>query len=73
MLFNWYASNGRKYGVDVFFDEAEIFDAFKQIYKTNKELDAELGFEINEAQTTFTISLRSKTEQIELHKVNLTL
>lgn len=69
MLFNWYAADGRKYGVDVFFDEAEIFDAFKQIYKTNKELDAELIFELNDSKTAFTISLRSKTEQIELHKV----
>jgi Protein of unknown function (DUF2931). len=69
MLFNWYAADGRKYGVDVFFDEAEIFDAFKQIYKTNKELDAELIFELNDSKTAFTISLRSKTELIELHKV----
>ena len=69
MLLNWYASNGRKYGVDVFFNEAEIFESFKQIYKTNKEQDAELVFELNDAQNAFTISLKSKTAQIELHKV----
>ncbi|ABG57951.1 DUF2931 family protein [Cytophaga hutchinsonii] len=69
MLFNWYASNGRKYGVDVFFNEAEIFEAYKQIYRNDKEQDAELVFELNDAQTSFTISVRSKTEQIELHKV----
>ncbi|WP_018344943.1 DUF2931 family protein [Cytophaga aurantiaca] len=69
MLFNWYASDGRKYGVDVFFDEVEIFDAFKQIYKANREQDVELVFELNDAKTAFIISLRSKTQQIELHKV----
>jgi len=68
MCFNWYAADGRKHGVKVYFDEAEIFDAFKQIY-TNKEQDAELVFELNDSKTAFTISLRSKTEQIELHKV----
>ena len=69
MLFNWYAPDDRKYGVDVFFDEKEIFDAFQQIYKNDKDQDAELVFELNDRKAAFMIYLRSKTEQIELHKV----
>ena len=59
---------GQNFGADIDFDEAEIFEAYKQIYRNDKEQNAELVFKYNDTRTSIEIYLRSKTEEIEIEK-----
>jgi hypothetical protein len=64
----WADETGQDYGADIYFDEAEIFEAFKLIYREDKEQDAELVIKYNDTRTSLEIYLRSKSEEIELEK-----
>jgi hypothetical protein len=67
--FTWYDPQGIKYYGKDFFDEAEIFKAFQQLYKTNKDQASQLIFKLNDQQKGFSIHLQGKTEEFELEKV----
>jgi len=64
----WSDETEQKYGADINFDEAEIFDAYKQIYRNDKEQNAELVIKYNDTRTSLEIYLRSKSEEIEIEK-----
>jgi hypothetical protein len=64
----WADETGQKYGADIYFDEAEVFEAYKLIYKENKDQNAELIIKYNDTRTSLEIYLRSKSEEIELEK-----
>ena len=53
------------------FDEAEIFDAYKQIYRNDKEQNAELVIKYNDTRTSLELYLRSKSEEIEIEKCKI--
>ena len=59
---------GQDFGAHIDFDEAEIFDAYKQIYRNDKEQNAELVIKYNDTRTSLEIYLRSKSEEIEIEK-----
>ena len=64
----WSDETEQKYGADIDFDEAEIFDAYKLIYRDDKEQNAELVIKYNDTRTSLEFYLRSKSEEIELEK-----
>ncbi len=64
----WYDEKGNPFGSDIFFDEKEVFEAFKEIYKDNKEQETELVFVPDKKYKNLNVYLRSKTEEYELRK-----
>jgi len=64
----WADETGQDFGADIDFDEAEIFEAYKQIYRNDKEQNAELVIKYNDTRTSLEIYLRSKSEEIEIEK-----
>jgi hypothetical protein len=67
----WIDETGQKFGANIDFDEKEIFDAYKLIYRDNKDQDAELVIKYNDTRTSLEIYLRSKSEEIELEKCKI--
>jgi hypothetical protein len=67
----WADENDKDFGTFIDFDEAELFEAYKTIYRTDKELDAELVFKYNHNRSSLIVLLRSKTEEIELRKCKI--
>ena len=66
-----WADETGQYGADIDFDEAEIFEAYKQIYRNDKEQNAELVIKYNDTRTSLEFYLRSKSEEIELEKTKV--
>ena len=64
----WADETGQKYDADIDFDEAEIFEAYKLIYRDDKEQNAELVIKYNDTRTSLEFYLRSKSEEIEIEK-----
>jgi hypothetical protein len=64
----WADETGQDFGAHIDFDEAEIFEAYKQIYRNDKEQNAELVIKYNDTRTSLEIYLRSKSEEIEIEK-----
>jgi hypothetical protein len=64
----WADEHDEDFGTFIDMDEAEIFDAYKKIYRNNKDLDAELVFKYNHNRSSLIVLLRSDTEEIELRK-----
>jgi hypothetical protein len=67
----WRDNTGQNYSGTMDFDEKEIFDAFKEIYKDNKELEAELEFRVNIPNTFITVILKNKDKEIRLPKTKV--
>ena len=67
----WSDETEQKYGADIDFYEAEIFDAYKQIYRNDKEQNAELVIKYNDTRTSLELYLRSKSEEIEIEKCKI--
>ncbi|WP_299255053.1 DUF2931 family protein [uncultured Cytophaga sp.] len=67
----WADETGQDFGADIYFDEAEIFEAYKLIYRDDKEQDAELVIKYNDTRTSLEFYLRSKSEEIELEKMKV--
>ena len=67
----WTDETGQGYGAEVDFDEAEIFEAYKLIYRDDKEQNAELVIKYNDTRTSLEFYLRSKSEEIELEKTKV--
>jgi hypothetical protein len=64
----WEDEHDEDFGTFIDMDEAEIFEAYKKIYRNNKDLDAELVFKYNHNRSSLIVLLRSDTEEIELRK-----
>ena len=67
----WADETGQKYGADIDFDGAEIFEAYKQIYRNVKEQNSELVIKYNDTRTSLELYLRSKSEEIEIEKCKI--
>ena len=67
----WADETGQDFGADIYFDEAEIFEAYKLIYRDDKEQNAELVIKYNDTRTSLEFYLRSKSEEIELEKTKV--
>jgi len=64
----WTDETNQGFGAEVTFDEAEIFEAYRLIYRDDKEQNAELVIKYNDTRTSLEFYLRSKSEEIELEK-----
>jgi hypothetical protein len=69
----WADETGQDWGADIYFDEAEMFEAFKLIYAKDKDQDAELIIKYNDTRTSLEFYLRSKSEEIELEKCKVSI
>lgn len=69
--FSWKDKGGQVYSGTIDFDEKEIFDAFKGIFKDNKDIEAELEFRVNIPNTFITVMLKNKEHEIRLPKVKV--
>ncbi|UTN02193.1 DUF2931 family protein [Flavobacterium bizetiae] len=67
----WRDREGQGYGGDIIFDEQEIFKAFEEIYKDDKEGQAELQFSINYANDYVTVLLKLGDKEIRLPKTKV--
>ena len=68
MFFKWTDQEGNKFGADVTFNEKEVFEAFKEMYKKDKESETQLVFIPDKTYEKLNVYLRSKTEEIWLRK-----
>jgi hypothetical protein len=64
----WADEHDEDFGAFIDMDEAEIFEAYKKIYRNNKDLDTELVFKYNHNRSSLIVLLRNDTEEIELRK-----
>lgn len=69
--FSWKDKDGQKYGGSVDFDEQEIFKAFQEMYKDNKEGEAELEFTINYTNNYITVLLKQGDKKIRFPKTKV--
>lgn len=67
----WRDITGQNYSGTMDFNEKEIFDAFKEIYKDNKDLQVELEFRVNIPNTFITVMLKDKDKEIRLPKTKV--
>lgn len=67
----WRDNTGQNYSGTMDFDEKEIFDAFKEIYKDNKNAQAELEFRVNIPNTFVTVMLKGNGKEIRLPKTKV--
>jgi hypothetical protein len=73
-LFNiyWKDRTGQRYGAnDIEFDKQEIATAYKELFKEDKEAQAELVFTVNHANSFITVLLRSGDKKIRLPKTKI--
>ncbi len=69
--FRWYDKNNNRFGCRVHFNEKEIWDAFKKIYKNPETKQAELVFKIDKYNSDVTIFLKSETDSIKIEKAKI--
>jgi hypothetical protein len=65
----WHNKEGERFSGYIVFDEKEIFEAYKEIYREDKEAEAELEFRINIPNTFITVTLKSKNKELSINKV----
>ena len=69
--FGWRNIEGQGYGADIYFDEKEIMNAFKEMHKDNPESQIELYFTVNHANNFVTVMLKCGDKKIRLPKTNV--
>ena len=68
ILLKWTDHSGSRFGADIYFDEKEVFEAFKEMYKKDKTLETQLVMIPDKTYEKLDVYLRSKTEEIWLRK-----
>ena len=66
--FSWYDEKGDKFGVDLNFNEEEIFKAYKAIYRDDHKQEIDLTFTLDDKRKNFIVKLKSKEVEYELRK-----
>jgi hypothetical protein len=70
VAFSWKDKEGQRYSGYIVFDEKLIFDAFKEIYHDNKEVQAELEFRTNIPNDFVTVILKVKDKEVMVNLGN---
>ncbi|MGD1841721.1 MAG: hypothetical protein ACFB0B_12605 [Thermonemataceae bacterium] len=70
-FFGWSDKNGNKYGGRVYFDETEIWEAFKTIYANPKTTQSALVIEIDKYNSNLRISLESENDTVVIEKAKI--
>jgi len=68
---NWADKNQNNYGAHVYFDEAETFAAFRQLFEQNKATKARLNIEIDKYNSNISIFLMNENEKIPLTQAQI--
>lgn len=71
VAFRWSDKKGNKYGCKVYFNETEIWNAFKKIYANSKTSQAELVLEIDKYNSEIKLYLRSNNDEVLLEKTEV--
>ena len=71
MAFSWFDKNDNQFGCKVKFNEKEIWEAFKKIYKNPKTKQAELVFKIDKYNSFVDIFLKSENDSIKIEKAKI--
>jgi hypothetical protein len=67
----WWDKTGLGYGGNIYFDEKEIFAAFKELYQKNPEASIDLEIKINSGSEYLAITLKNGINSIPLKKSKL--
>lgn len=67
--FGWTDNTQQNYGCEIWFDEDEIFSAFKEICGDNKDTPIEIIFRVNIPQTYVTVLLKGNGKEIGMKKL----
>lgn len=67
----WKDVEGQGHGGNIDFDEQEITAAFKEMYRENPNIEAELYFNVNHANNFVTVMLKSGDKKIRLSKAKI--
>jgi len=68
---NWSDKNQNNYGAHIYFDEAETFAAFRQLFDQNKATKAQLNIEIDKYNSNINIFLTNENEKIALTQTRI--
>ena len=71
MAFFWYDKNDNQFGCKVKFNEKEIWEAFKKIYKNKETKHAELISKIDKYNSNVNILLKSENDSIKIEKAKV--
>ena len=71
ILFRYYDAAGNKFAGEYFFDEKEIFNAYKEIYKNNPDQEVEFVFELSADKTKFIIFFDQFEELFTLSLIHI--
>ncbi|PAM94566.1 hypothetical protein B4N84_11335 [Flavobacterium sp. IR1] len=69
--FSWKDKNGQVYSGTIDFDEEEVFKAYSEIFKDNKDLKIEIEFKVNTLNTFIKVILKSVDKEISLSKTKI--
>lgn len=69
--FSWRDNKKQGYACEIDFDEQELKAAFEEMYKENKDLEAELVFTINHSNNFVTVLLKNGEKKIRLPKTKV--
>jgi hypothetical protein len=67
----WRDKTGQSYGAEIVFDEEEIFNAYNEVRKDNKESKAELQMRVNIPNDFVTFMLKGNDKEIRLPKTKV--
>ena len=71
--FGWYDNKKKGFAAEIIFNEQEIKTAFEELYKENKDIEADLVFTVNHSNNFVTILLKSKDKEIRLTKTKVNM
>ena len=71
MVFIWQRPNAKARRFELYFDETEIFDAFKLLGSNYQPLKLEMRIEVVDGKDMFSVALRNDKEIIKLVHTDL--
>ncbi|MGS2761625.1 DUF2931 family protein [Sinomicrobium sp. M5D2P9] len=71
ILVTWQNNKGDRYRMKAYFDEGEIFEAFKKAFAENKEERVQLVIRVEEGNTGARLFLKGEQEEIPIKKADV--
>ena len=71
--FGWYDNKKKGFAAEIIFNEQEMKTAFEEMYKENKELEAELVFTVNHSNNYVTVMLKNGSKEIRFTKTEVNM
>lgn len=70
-IFSWYDNKNNRFGCKVYFDEKEVWTAYKKIFKNKEIKQAEMVFKIDKYNSNVDIFLKSDGDSIKIKKAKI--